>query len=127
MEDKTLSGIQQQGTVGHRQMHLFTIPASLQGFGIKSIGLVELTAEEEIMATKRCANDVARLAFELAKESLRQVDGKPVSTMEGTVDRLWNRMHPKVRNLVVAAYGQIHQPEGNETAGFLASHQVQVG
>lgn len=111
-----------------RPLYEYTIPETLAGkFGVKSVGLVELTAEEEIFATKRSRNDVVRLGFELAKESLRTVDGKPVSTTDGSADRAWQLMHPKIRQLVVGAYGDIHNPSDQEAAVFRKSLQVRVG
>lgn len=110
-----------------RTVHSYEVPASLRGYGIESIGVIELKAGEELMATKRAQSDPMRLAFELAKESLRRVNNAPVSTADGTADSVWDSMHPKVRNLVVSAYGDVHQPKNAELADFLTSRQVQVG
>lgn len=110
-----------------RSVYLYTVPAPLQSYGIAEIGIIELKAGEELMATKRAQQDPMRLAFELAKESLRSVDGKPVSTSDGTSDAIWETMHPKIRNLIVSAYGDVHQPRNSELADFLTSRQVQVG
>ncbi len=95
--------------------------------GVKSIGMIELTAEEELMATKRAHNDPIRLAYELSKEALREVDGRAMSTGNGTADRAWNGMHPKIRTLVVSAYGQLHSPEEQDLTSFLASQQTSIG
>lgn len=110
-----------------RALHVFVVPESLQAHGVKTIGIVELNAEEEIMATRRVRNDAARLAFELAKEALRMVDEQPVSTADGSADSVWTRMNPKVRNLVVTAWGSIHQPQAAESDAFLKSCEVRVG
>lgn len=111
-----------------RPTHVFTVPAQLaQAHGVTELGLVELTAEEELNATKRAHNDPIRLAYELAKESLRVVDGKVLSAADGSLDKVWNRMHAKIRTLVMTAYSQLHQPGEQATAGFLASRQIKVG
>lgn len=110
-----------------RPVHIFKIPESLAIHGIKEVGLVELTMEEEMLATRRSRGDAVRLAYEYAKECLRTVDGKVVRTTDGSSDKIWNAMHPKVRQLVIRAYGVLHQPQTEEDSAFLASHEVKVG
>lgn len=110
-----------------RQVYSYAVPPSLSGLGVASVGLVELTAEEEMMATRRAHGDPVRLAFELSKESLRMIDGKSVGLANGSADSAWQSMHPKVRNLVVMAYGSLHAPRDDEQAAFLQSRQVAVG
>ena len=110
-----------------RVIHTFKIPESLASHGVKEIGLVELTMEEEMLATRRSRGDAVRLAYEYARECLRVVDGKTVRTMDGSADRVWNAMHPKVRQLVIRAYGVLHQPKMEEDSAFLESHEIKVG
>lgn len=112
-----------------RPVKWFTVPSRLaQETGITKLGFVELTAGEEIMATNRAATAV-QLAFELAKECLRFVNDKPVSTADGTMDSFWSRRAPemsKVRQLVITAYNFIHVPNKDEVGGFLDSMQISV-
>lgn len=110
-----------------RWLHRFQIPDSLKKFGISSLGLVELTAGEELMATKRSGNNPMQLAYELTKESLREVDGRKVSTADGTADVIFNSMHPQVRTLLSQAYALLHAPKDEDTATFLSSRESQVG
>ena len=110
-----------------RTLHKYQVPERMWELGVKEIGLVELTANEELMASKRTRTDLTRLGFELAKESLRFVDGKKLLTADGSADRGWDVIHPKIRNLVIQAYGDIHQPKSEDVAGFLQSHKVVVG
>lgn len=119
-----------------RPVTVFTVPAALRSVGrvqVEEIGIVELDTDEEMMATKRSRNDPVRLAFELARESLRWVkktgaaSGQAVTTADGSGDAVWAGVHPKVRQLIVTAYGVVHNPTDNELALFLASRQVQVG
>lgn len=110
-----------------RVLYLYDVPDSLSGFGVKEVGLVELTAEEEMMATRRCRGDAVRLGFELAKEALRRVDGRSVSTSVGSTDSAWNQMHPKVRSLVVQAYNDLHGTKQEETASFIRSRRAHIG
>ena len=52
-----------------RPKHVFQIPASMaEATGVQSVGLVELTAIEEMQATKKAGTDTMRIAFELARE-----------------------------------------------------------
>jgi hypothetical protein len=110
-----------------RVMHIFTVPASLTKYGVTELGIVELNAEEELAASKRAAGDQMRVGFELAKESIRSVNGKECNTNDGTADRAWSTMHPKVRMLCIAAYSDVHQPDATDRAAFMQSRQVQVG
>lgn len=110
-----------------RALIVFELPESMHELGCKEIGLIELNADEELMATRRCRNDLTRLAYELSKESLRMIDGKMVKTGDGSADRAWNAMHPKVRGLVIQAYAEVHNAKSEEAAGFLQSRKVIVG
>lgn len=110
-----------------RAVHIFKIPESLAQHGVSEIGLVEMTMEEELLATRRSRGDAVRLAYEYAKECLRVVDGKVIRTSDGSADRAWASLHPKVRQLVIRAYGVMHQPKAEEDSAFLESHEVRVG
>jgi len=109
-----------------RTIHTFQIPEIIGG-EIKSVGLVELTAAEELMAAKRVKTDPAAYTFQMAKAALAQVNGDPVSVVDGSADRAWERMGPKVRALVVTAWNDISQPTEEAVSGFLQSRKVQVG
>ena len=106
-----------------RVVFTFKVPAKLQaevGDGVQSIGLVKLSADEEIQASRMGkANDTTML--ELLKMSLRAVNGTAVSTGDATSDASLNRMDPKIRNLCVAAFSSIHNPKEGETKDFLDS------
>lgn len=111
-----------------RPIFRFDVPEGLaKTTGIKKLGLHQLTASEELMATKRARNDTHRLAYELAKQALVEIDGKPITLGDGSADTAWGDMHPKIRTLAVAAFGELHSPEEDEIAGFLKSQTVHVG
>lgn len=110
-----------------RARYSYLIPKSCHRLTeIREVTLVELTGEEEIFATKRGRNEVMLIAAELAKESLRAIDGKHVSTGDGTTDSAWREMHPKVRNFITTAYGRLHMPEQEDVQDFLESVRVDV-
>lgn len=109
-----------------RVVHTFQMPKGLDG-EIKSIGLVELTPEEESNAYKRSFGDSHKFAYEMAKACVAQVNGQNVSLAEGETDTLFNKMSPKQRNLVLAAYAHLHTPTEDLTKNFLQSQTVQVG
>lgn len=111
-----------------RTVYTYTMPAGLaQESGFQSIGMVELTGDEERNATKRVFNEPMRLAQELPIESVRTINGKPVSTADGSAESAWSKMPPKVRSLVTQAYGVLHQPKTSDVQSFLDSVKVQVG
>lgn len=110
-----------------RAEYTYELPAKLQQtLGVKTLTLVELNAEEEMMATKRSRNDPVRLAWELPKEALRAINGARVGSVDGSIDKAWNDMHPKVRALVMQAYNDLHNPVQTDVADFLASRAVSV-
>lgn len=110
-----------------RPLHIFTIPDALHQYGVKEIGLVELTLDEEMRATQRARGDAIKLASEYCKECLRMVDGQQVKAGDGSADRAMSAMHPKIRQLLLRGYAQLHQTKQDEDASFLQSHEVRVG
>jgi len=111
-----------------RAKYKYKVPAGMvDDFGgIKSITIVELTAEEELLAAKRAHGDAMRLALELAKESLRYVDDQELNTGDDSSDRAWARLGPKGRTMVLTAYSQTHTPKGEDVADFLSTCETVV-
>ncbi len=115
-----------------RVFHEFTLPA---GFDpeLVCIGIVELTVQEEMWATKRADGNAMALGYNLAMESLRylgrskgatDIDRQMVSTSDGTTELQFHKMSPQVRQLVVTAYSAVHQPPQDTVAGFLKSKRA---
>lgn len=115
----------------HRTVYWFNVPAKLAAkSGIKKLGFIELQAHEEMMCANRCESSQVRLGFELAKEALRRVDDKQLSTADGSTDTFWGGNTPglsKVRQLVLAAYAHIHTPDEEDSEGFLGSMETEIG
>lgn len=116
--------------VRKRVVHWYTVPAMLvpDAGGVTKMGFVELTANEELFATKRCMGDVARLVFELARESLRYVvdasGQRTIYTSDDSVDLLWGSFAPTVRNMALSAYNKLHSTKPEQMADFLDSREV---
>lgn len=112
-----------------RVVYVYKVPAKTASeVGVSSVGLVTLTTNEELMVFKVSGRgDSAKLASEMAKASLAEVDGKPLSVGDGSADAFWTACHPKLRQLILTAYGKLHSPEPEETEDFLASGQARVG
>ena len=116
----------------NRQLYRYQVPPGLaKTTGVHEVALVELTSGEEIMAAGRAQGSPLRLAFELAKESVRQINGNEnINTGDGSSDAFWGRRVPgmsKLRQMVLSAYGEIHNPEVDAVQSFLKSRQVTVG
>jgi len=109
-----------------RPVHVFDVPRVVDSEH-KNVGLIELTADEELVATKRSHGDTMRLAYELAKQSLVEVNGQPVSAADGSVDAAFNKMTPKLRQLVLGAYAELHAPPEEASQAFFKSRKVRVG
>lgn len=97
--------------------------------GIASVGIAELTADEELQASRRTRGDSLRLTFELARESLVTValaNGarQRVSLVDGTADTAWNKLHPKARQLVAQAYVEVNNPTQDQAASFRESRRA---
>lgn len=121
----TVSALPALENRSNREVHTFYVPEKVGG-NIKSVGLVELTAEEELMASKRSKGDFTRLAYEMAKISLAEMNGKPLSQLDGSIDNAWSSMSSGVRRLVMTGFNKIHElPEGAED-DFLKSQQTRV-
>lgn len=109
-----------------RVVYEYDVPKSIGGENMTTIGVVELTAEEELMATRRARGDSIRLAFELAKTSLYEVNGERISHADGSIDKVWNEMPPKLRNLALQAFTELHSPDDDATSGFKASRRIKA-
>lgn len=110
-----------------RPIHTFDVPEALAAVsGIKSVGMVELNALDEMQAAKKAKGDAMRLAYELSKAALVEVNGEKLSAADGSLESAWLRMNPKVRSLVLAAYGDLHSPPDGSVDDFLKSRQVKV-
>lgn len=129
-----------------RDLHEYAIPAALrrEASGITHLRMVELTVDEELIAARRSGADPIMLAWELAKESLRglvrqritrdgsgaevvHADEVRLGTGDGSLDATWREMHPKLRQLAITAYGDIHNPKEADTKAFLQSGRVIAG
>lgn len=106
----------------------FTVPPALQkregGLEIKTITIRELSPDDELQATQRAKGDAIRLAFELALQSLCQVNGTAVSLVDGTSERMWRAIGPQLRNLVVSAYSSQFMATQDDAALFLSSRKL---
>ena len=108
-----------------RVIHRFQIPESIPG-DIRSIGLVEITAHEELMAEQRCKGSPDKRAAEMAKSALVEVNGAKVGFVDGSVNKAWNEMHPKVRTLIASAWVKLHLANDDEVDDFFASRTSSV-
>ena len=120
LEEKLAAAGKRPSTV-----HSFNFPESIPG-DIRSVGIKELTAQEELAASKRASGDPFRIAYESAKQALVEINGEKVSLANGSADKAWAEMHPKVRELVVLAHRKIHSASDEETDGFFKSGSVRV-
>jgi len=128
IREGVLHDVARRGGTPPRPIFEHDVPPSLAAeSGIQQIGLHIITGNEYEMALGRVRGTPARLALELPKQSLASVNGKRVSLADGSADRAWEQMGPKLRELVTAAYGELHQPAAEEAVAFLKSRRVVVG
>jgi hypothetical protein len=125
--DRGISALASGVVKSDRAVHVYNVPAKIAAAtGVKTVGVVELTGYEELMATRRAGTEPMRLASELARESLKQVNGKPINDEEA--DTFWSSpKNTKLRTLVITAYNSVNSPTNEEAATFLQSCQIEVG
>lgn len=108
-----------------RVVHTFKVPQKIPG-DVREVGLHELTTAEELMVEKRTRGNSASTPGELVIQALASVNGNPVSVADGSSDKAWKEMHPKLRALMQTAWVRIHLPKDEEVEGFLESEEVGV-
>ena len=109
-----------------RTVHTFTIPKGL-ATEVQTVGFHQLTTSEERQALKAASGDTAKAMYEQIKHSIAEVNGKPVSVADGSTDKVWETMDPRVRTLCMAAYQKLHIPENDAVEDFLKSQAHRVG
>ena len=113
-----------------RAVNLFTIPEHLVEEGIDEIGMITMSADEELAAYKRSGGDTAKLATELVKTCLVEASagGVPqkLSLADGSVDGFWKKLDPRVRQLVMTAYAELHTAKEEDAKSFTKSRRVRV-
>lgn len=103
-----------------RLVHRFKVPKSIPG-EVREIGLVEITADEELKAEGRCRGAPDKRPSELAKAAIVEVNGESVGLADGSVDAVWVKLHPKLRTLIATAWVRLHLASDEEVEGFFAS------
>ena len=111
----------------NRTVYTFTVPPKLvKATGITTIGIVALTGQEIIDATNASAGNQIRVAFEMAKKSVVEIDGKRLPVDDEDV--FWSKpKNAKLRTLVMSGYAEVNQPKDDDVASFLGSVEVRVG
>lgn len=111
-----------------RLITLFDVPESIAAdVGVRQVGFVTLTADEELLCFNRARGSSARLASELAKASLVEADGKPLSGADGSVDSFFSRADPRLRQLILTAYTELHAASAEDADAFLKSRKTRAG
>ena len=113
---------------GSRLVNVFDVPPKLAAqTGVSSLGMVTLTADEELLCFKRARGSNAQLAAELAKAALVEADGKPLAGSDGSVDSFFQKADPRLRQLILAAYTELHAADAEDAEAFLKSRKTRVG
>jgi len=113
----------------NRVVYEYKIPESLGGGknGIPcKVALVQLTAEQELMASKIGRFDMMKSQYVATKLSIVEMDGKPSDQADGGLDSFWERCDPRVRSLLLQAYNRVSSPSKEEEESFFGSEVVRV-
>jgi hypothetical protein len=113
-----------------KAIHTYTIPESLRSAPNGSpsptkIGMQQLNADQELMASKTGRFDYMKAQYAAAKLSIVEFDGRKVDP-DGTVDIWWDKADPKLRSLVLQAYNKLSSPSTEEDESFFGSEEMKV-
>lgn len=110
-----------------RVVTTYTIPDSLRGqSGPKQIAVRNLYSDEELAASQAAGFQLLKSQYEATKRMIVSVDGQPVSVNNGSIDRLWERWDPKIRDLLVMLYNKMTTPSKEEADSFFKSAKTEV-
>ena len=110
----------------------FTFPESMQmDVNYKSVTIRELKASAEARALARAGNDGARLIQELVRESIVaavDLDGveQKITTADESIEIFTDRVGPKGRTAIMAAYSSVNNPQPEDVSGFLRTANAKV-
>lgn len=111
-----------------RPIYVYQVPARIADeCGVKEVGLVQLSAREQLDAIDRSHGKATRVVFEYVYSSFWTMDGVKLSLADGSVEKAWSKCSPALRELIVGAYGSLHTPVEGEQAAFMMSRRVVVG
>lgn len=110
-----------------RQVYVYDVPEENQYNGIVSLGVRELTIDEEKMVYRRIGSDIAAAASELSKQALCEVNDQKVSLADGSSDKAYESFTPQIRQMVLDAYTDTNNAKPETIKKFLASKRVKVG
>jgi hypothetical protein len=117
----------------NRPTHTYDVPPRGWAIvGIKSIGLVRLTADEEIAVLQKARSsaklgDAVRVQYELAKAAIVSIDGQALRQHTEALEVAWNALTPPARTLLLRAYQDLHAVDEDITADFLKGKTTTVG
>lgn len=81
-----------------------------------------LSDGEEKIAADRCEGKANRAPSEYSKQMIRAIDGAVVDWSKprgpGSIDEFWREVGPKVRNILMRVYTQLHLASDDEVTNF---------
>lgn len=110
----------------------FTFPESMQmDVNYKSVTVRELKASAESRAIARAGSDGAKLIHELVKESVVcavDLDGvkQTITTADESIDIFMDKLGPKGRTALMAAYSNVNNPQPDDIAAFIGTANAQI-
>jgi hypothetical protein len=108
----------------------FTLPAELKQLDddyIKtSFGLVKLLMDEEISATGSAGRNPGKVAYNMTRCSLVEVDGRRLNKGDAEDDTVLNRTDPQIRAAILHAYNDISDLEDSVGKKLLASRKMKA-
>lgn len=112
-----------------RPVYEYTLPEGIAGVDElvkKSIGLVKLKMSEENLASDRAGQSATKLAYNLLRISLVEVDGRRISKPDMEDERILENCDPAIRSLMLEAYADMSTAENQVAKKFLGSRKIKV-
>lgn len=113
-----------------RTITRLTVPTRITsetGDATRTISVKLLTIGEEKMVADKSGESPASMAYAQATHALVAINDRPVSMADGSAERAFAAMHPRVRALITLAVQRMHGVAKEDVDSFLQSQVVTSG
>lgn len=109
---------------GNRKVYEFDVPAKyVDLIGGKKIGMVQLTANDEIQASEMADGNRAKLAYINLRFSIATLDNRVIGRDSEEIEAMINK-DAAFRSLLLMAQSQLTIPNEKDSTSFLSSMTI---
>jgi hypothetical protein len=121
-------GIVEQKLAGNghaKTVHTYTLPEGIRNGGPTKVGIVQLSADQELLASKMGNFNFTKTQYAAVKLSIVSFDGRPVD--HDSVESFFDGADARIRSLLLQAYNKMTSPSRDDEDSFFKSEEIQVG